>query len=161
MMARRSNRRFRIPSVLRVTPFQAQVYEAVKRIPRGWVSTYHLVAKAIGCGSAQAVGQALRANPFAPHVPCHRVIASNGTLGGFRGSRHAAACQRKRQLLAQEGILFRQGRLADPTRIFTFSTFPSSASSAEKSSKKKHARRWPLHRPPAGRPEETDRHPLS
>jgi len=99
------------------TPFQRSVYEAVQRIPAGKVSTYAAVAAAIGCRSPRAVGQALKGNPFAPEVPCHRVITSALTLGGFRGSTGGEARQRKRRLLAQEGVDFNaDGTLKDPSR---------------------------------------------
>ena len=52
--------------------------------------------------SAQAVGQALRRNPFAPDVPCHRVVAADGSLGGYNGAREGAELERKRQLLENE-----------------------------------------------------------
>ena len=52
-----------------VTEFQKRVYAATRRIPRGKVTTYKSLAQAIGCGSSQAVGQALSVNPFAPHPP--------------------------------------------------------------------------------------------
>lgn len=100
------------------TSFQCSVYEAVSRIPPGKVSTYAAIAAAIGCRSPRAVGQALKANPFAPEVPCHRVIASALTLGGFQGSTDEDALLRKRRLLAQEGVYFNaDGRLKDPARI--------------------------------------------
>ncbi len=103
------------------TSFEQSVYDAISRIPRGCVSTYAFVAKAVGCGAAQAVGQALRRNPDAPSVPCHRVIASDLSLGGFCGRRGGAALQDKRTLLAGEGVRFdAKGRLADPGRIFRF-----------------------------------------
>lgn len=91
-------------------------------IPRGQVTTYALLGKAIDCRSPRAVGQALRRNPFAPQVPCHRVIASDLTPGGFNGARGGTArggteIKRKLRLLAAEGVEFRDGRLADPSRI--------------------------------------------
>ena len=101
-----------------VTPFQSRVYEAVARIPAGRVATYAGLARTLGCGSARAVGQALRRNPFAPRVPCHRVIASDLTLGGFNGQRSGPELERKLRLLAAEGVEFRGGRLADPRRVF-------------------------------------------
>lgn len=104
-----------------VTAFQRRVYEATKRIPRGKVTTYALLAGAIGCASSRAVGQALRRNPFAPRVPCHRVIRSDLTLGGFAGETDGAKVARKRRLLAAEGVRFEQGRLAEPDRLFAFS----------------------------------------
>jgi len=103
-----------------VTPFQQRVYEAVSRIPAGKVATYREVADFIGCGSPRAVGQALKINPFAPQVPCHRVIAADLTLGGFQGEREGAAVERKRQMLDREGVQFKSGRLADPKQIFFF-----------------------------------------
>lgn len=102
------------------TEFQMRVYEAVRRVPRGRVTTYGQVARLIGCASSRAVGQALRRNPFAPKVPCHRVIGSDLRPGGFRGRRSGAAIRRKLALLAREGVRFREGRLADPSRLFCF-----------------------------------------
>ena len=108
---------------MNITPFQHRVYEALMRVPAGRVTTYGLLARHLGCGSPRAVGQALRRNPFAPRVPCHRVIASDLTLGGFNGCRTGAEPARKRALLAREGVPFdAAGRLADPRRIFRFGT---------------------------------------
>jgi methylated-DNA-[protein]-cysteine S-methyltransferase len=91
------------------TDFESRVYEAVAKIPRGCVSTYSTIASEIGSGSARAVGQALRINPFAPEVPCHRVVRSNGSLGGFFGKSSADALTKKRQLLESEGVTFDAG----------------------------------------------------
>ena len=102
------------------TDFQQRVYGAVSLIPRGEVATYGAVAGYISCRSSRAVGQALRHNPFAPRVPCHRVIASDLTIGGFGGSREGAALRRKTSLLASEGVQFVDGKLADPKRLFRF-----------------------------------------
>jgi methylated-DNA-[protein]-cysteine S-methyltransferase len=101
-----------------VSPFAWKVYDAVAEIPAGRVSTYLLVAKRIGCKSARAVGQALRVNPFAPTVPCHRVIASDLSLGGFQGHRAGAALKRKSELLAAEGVRFADGRLEEAGRVW-------------------------------------------
>jgi methylated-DNA-[protein]-cysteine S-methyltransferase len=67
------------------------------------------------CRSPRAIGQALRANPFAPEVPCHRVIASDLTPGGFQGKISGPALAEKLRLLATEGIHFQNNRLNDPT----------------------------------------------
>lgn len=99
-----------------ISPFAARVYAALKRIPRGRVITYAALAARIGCRSPRAVGQALRANPFAPGVPCHRVIASDLTPGGFAGRTAGPELERKLRLLASEGVLFRDGFLAEPRR---------------------------------------------
>ena len=103
-----------------VTDFRRRVYDAVSEVPRGKVTTYKLVAQRVGCGSCRAVGQALRRNPFAPRVPCHRVIASDLTLGGFAGAAAGPSLDRKRRLLAREGVRFTRSRLADPARLFRF-----------------------------------------
>jgi methylated-DNA-[protein]-cysteine S-methyltransferase len=67
-----------------VPPFHRQVYEVARSIPPGQVLTYGAVARRIGDpGAARAVGQALGHNPFAPVVPCHRVLAAGGRSGGF------------------------------------------------------------------------------
>ena len=100
----------------RVSPFAARVYAAVKRVPRGRVITYAALARKVGCHSPRAVGQALRANPFAPAVPCHRVIASDLSLGGFVGQTAGPQLQRKLRLLASEGVFFQNGFLAEPRR---------------------------------------------
>ncbi len=100
----------------RVTPFQQRVYDTLSQVPAGHVTTYGRLAVRLGCGSARAVGQALRCNPFAPQVPCHRVIAANLTLGGFQGATQGPALQRKRELLAAEGVHFdARGRLREPS----------------------------------------------
>ena len=100
-----------------VTDFQQTVYDSISRVHRGRVTTYALLAQSIGCRSPRAVGQALRRNPFAPKVPCHRAIASDLTPGGFNGARAGTEIARKLRLLAAEGVVFRDGRLADPSRI--------------------------------------------
>lgn len=102
------------------SPFQKRVYAAVSQIPRGKVTTYKALAAAIGCGSAQAVGQALRHNPYAPEVPCHRVITASLSLGGFYGETSGAAQARKRTLLEKEGVHFKNGHLVDPRLCYRF-----------------------------------------
>ncbi len=97
-----------------VTLFRRQVYEALLKVPEGRVTTYGRLAGYIGCKSARAVGQALRNNPFAPDVPCHRVIAADLTSGGFDGERGGAKVRKKLALLEQEGVLFgSDGRLVN------------------------------------------------
>ena len=83
------------------TTFQRRVYEALLRIPRGQVRTYSQVARMIGRPqAARAVGQALKRNRWAPEIPCHRVIASGGRLGGYSAPGGLAE---KRRLLRREG----------------------------------------------------------
>lgn len=85
-----------------ITPFQKRVYLELLHVPRGETITYGELARRIGCRSAQAVGQALKRNPFAPEVPCHRVVAANGTLGGYKGKREGEELRQKRDLLMCE-----------------------------------------------------------
>ncbi|MBR5599707.1 MAG: MGMT family protein [Bacteroidaceae bacterium] len=85
-----------------ITPFQRKVYLELLDVPAGETITYGELARRIGCGSAQAVGQALKRNPFAPDVPCHRVVAADGSLGGYMGKRDGEQFERKRMLLDEE-----------------------------------------------------------
>ena len=81
--------------------FYRSVWTACAEIPRGEVRTYAWIARKIGRpGAARAVGTALGANPFAPIVPCHRVVRSDGGLGGYSGRGGLAT---KRRLLEKEG----------------------------------------------------------
>lgn len=86
----------------RLTPFRQRVYAVACAIPAGETRTYGDIAEELGNrGSARAVGQALGFNPFAPVVPCHRVLAAGGLPGGF--SAHGGTCTKLRMLLA-EGV---------------------------------------------------------
>lgn len=85
------------------TPFQRFVLQAAQEVPRGQVATYAEIAKKIGKPKAfRAVGQALRRNPIPIVIPCHRVVASDGTLGGYGGK---MGSQRKITLLRLEGVI--------------------------------------------------------
>lgn len=101
-----------------VSEFQARVYKTLQTVPRGRVTTYQWLAKRVGCGSARAIGQALRKNPFAPRVPCHRVIGSDLGPGGFQGQTGGAVLQEKIKLLRSEGVTFRSGVLAEPGALY-------------------------------------------
>jgi O-6-methylguanine DNA methyltransferase len=79
--------------------FEQKVWAITARIPKGKVATYGWVAKQLNCRAYRAVGRALGRNPFAPGVPCHRVVGSNGALTGFAGG-----LPKKRKLLLSEGI---------------------------------------------------------
>ncbi len=69
-----------------LTDFEKAVYGAVLEIPLGETRSYAWVAARIGRpGAARAVGNALNKNPYAPFVPCHRVVAADGSLGGYSG----------------------------------------------------------------------------
>lgn len=96
------NIRERVLQDTHITEFQRKVYLELLNVPVGNTISYGELARRIGCRSAQAVGQALRRNPFAPEVPCHRVIAKDGSLCGFHGEREGAMIEKKRQLLLRE-----------------------------------------------------------
>ena len=91
--------RKRLEQSTEITPFQRRVYMELLNVPAGSTITYGELARRIGCRSAQAVGQALKRNPFAPHVPCHRVVAADGSIGGYFGEREGEMIARKRKLL--------------------------------------------------------------
>ena len=83
------------------TAFQQRVYQIVKTIPKGDVRSYRWVAAKLGNPNlARAVGQALKRNPWMVTVPCHRVIKSDGSLGGF-----AWGLRKKRELLRKERVV--------------------------------------------------------
>ena len=94
--------RKRLEECTEITPFQRRVYMEVLNVPPGATITYGELARRIGCRSAQAVGQALKRNPFAPEVPCHRVVAANGSMCGYFGKREGKMIERKRKLLNRE-----------------------------------------------------------
>jgi len=86
-------------------------------VPKGRVTTYKRLAEALGVKSSQAVGQALKVNPYAPRVPCHRVVASDGTIGGFFGQTEGKEIQRKIKLLASEGVEVEGNKIKDFAKI--------------------------------------------
>lgn len=82
------------------TDLQKRVWQALLPIPYGETLSYGEIAKMVGCRSAQAVGQAVGANPIALIIPCHRVIAANGQIGGY-----AYGTEIKKRLLDLEQLL--------------------------------------------------------
>jgi methylated-DNA-[protein]-cysteine S-methyltransferase len=96
-----ARREFTLPLDLRGTPFQLRCWRALLKIPYGETRTYADIARAVGCPQGyRAVGLANNRNPVAIVVPCHRVIASDGTLCGYGGGLEV-----KRKLLELEGAL--------------------------------------------------------
>ena len=84
------------------TKFQLQVWNYLKKIPKGSVTTYTQVAIAINKPkSARAVANACAQNPYAPNIPCHRVIRSDGGLGGYSGR---GGVDQKLKLLRSEKV---------------------------------------------------------
>ncbi|KUO39364.1 MAG: hypothetical protein AVW06_04010 [Hadesarchaea archaeon DG-33-1] len=99
-----------------MSKFQARVLELVSKIPEGKVTTYKKIARALGSPNAcRAVGNAIARNPRPPEIPCHRVVRSDGKIGGYRfGSNHKA------RLLAKEGIKIKGEKVNLKKYIFKF-----------------------------------------
>ncbi len=94
--------------------FTEYFYTLVKQIPPGRVSTYGALARALGdIRASRAVGRMLNQNPYAPVVPCHRVVMGDGGLGGF-----GAGIPEKIKRLAKEGVYVSDDRVVDFQDIF-------------------------------------------
>ncbi|RFU34549.1 hypothetical protein B7463_g1796, partial [Scytalidium lignicola] len=92
------------------TAFQKRVLTLLCQVPRGQFTTYAAMAKHLS-SSPRAIGNVMRNNPFAPQVPCHRMLASDGRIGGFQGSwgrggKEGLNDGKKRELLRREGVKF-------------------------------------------------------
>ena len=94
------------------TKFQNKVYEICKKVPEGKVTTYKAIAEKMGSEAYRAVGGALNKNPYAPKVPCHRVINSKGHLQGF-----AHGLKKKAKMLEKEGVKIKKNLVVDSKRI--------------------------------------------
>jgi len=100
-----------------VTIFEQKVYDLCRLVPKGKVTTYREISNALrGRGQIyRAVGNALNKNPFAPQVPCHRVINSNGFVGGF-----VYGTKSKIALLKKEGIEIKNKKIDLKKFLFRF-----------------------------------------
>lgn len=94
------------------TSFNQKVWNLCKKIPKGKVSTYGEIARALNSKAYRAVGNALNKNPYAPVVPCHRIINSKGELHGF-----ADGLKAKRKLLEKEGIKIKDNKVVDFEKV--------------------------------------------
>ncbi|MCX6706697.1 MAG: MGMT family protein [Candidatus Woesearchaeota archaeon] len=86
--------------------FDEKVWNLTAKIPKGKVTTYRLIARKLGTTAYRAVGNALNRNPHAPRVPCHRVVKSNGEVGGF-----AQGTRQKIKMLRKEGIKIKNNKI--------------------------------------------------
>lgn len=86
--------------------FNERCYILLKRVPKGKVTTYKSIAHALGTRAYRAVGNAMNKNPYAPEVPCHRVVGSDGSLVGF-----ASGLAAKKRLLELEGITITNNKI--------------------------------------------------
>ena len=89
--------------------FKDQVYKFTRQIPKGKVATYGQLAKLAGNPSgSRAVGALMRTNPDAPHTPCHRVVAADGSLTGYSG---IGGINGKKAMLILEGVKFKNEKV--------------------------------------------------
>ena len=96
--------------------FSDRCYQLLKKVPAGKVTTYGELARALNTKAYRAVGQAMNKNPHAPLVPCHRVVCSDGTLGGY-----AYGATKKMKLLRSEGITVKANKISDfKEKLYTF-----------------------------------------
>ncbi len=86
--------------------FNEKCYQFLKQVPKGKVTTYKALAQSMKTKAYRAVGNAMNKNPYAPEVPCHRVINSNGDLGGY-----AFGSKKKIQMLKSEGIEIKNNKI--------------------------------------------------
>ncbi len=100
------------------TLFQQKVWKAMDLIPKGKVTTYKEIAKFLNTKAYQAVGSAVGKNPNAPKTPCHRVVNSDGRVGNYSGK---GGVKRKIELLKNEGVEVKEGKIADfKNKMFYF-----------------------------------------
>lgn len=86
--------------------FNERCYAFLSKVPKGKVTTYGEIARALNSKAYRAVGNAMNKNPYAPEVPCHRVISSDGSLGGF-----ASGPKKKTLMLKAEGVEVIKGKI--------------------------------------------------
>ena len=101
-----------------MTLFAQRVYDLLRQVPKGGVTTYKALAEAMGTRAYRAIGQVLRRNPNAPVIPCHRVVKANGELGGFMGQKDGEILDSKIELLKQEGVMVVDNRILNFQDIF-------------------------------------------
>jgi len=96
-----------------ISDFASKVYKKLKKVPKGRVTTYKDLAKAAGKEKAiRAVGNIMNKNPYAPQVPCHRVVKSDGSVGGF-----ASGVEKKIEMLESEGVKFQSDKVINFKKI--------------------------------------------
>jgi methylated-DNA-[protein]-cysteine S-methyltransferase len=90
--------------------FNEKVWEKCSLVPKGRVTTYKEIASSLKKKAYRAVGTALKNNPYAPKVPCHRVVNSDGSLGGYQGKLNS---KKKIEMLKAEKIKIKDGKVVD------------------------------------------------
>ena len=86
--------------------FSEKCYDLLRKVPRGKVTTYKIIAKKLGTKAYRAVANAMNKNPYSPNVPCHRVVNSDGKIGGF-----ALGVKNKIKILEKEGIKIKNNKI--------------------------------------------------
>jgi O-6-methylguanine DNA methyltransferase len=97
--------------------FDQKVWKLMEGIPEGKVTTYGLIAKKLNTRAYRAVGNACRRNPYAPKVPCHRVVRSDGSIGGFGGKTSGETVERKIRMLKREKVEVLNGKVVDLVKV--------------------------------------------
>ena len=93
--------------------FDEKCYKLLVKVPKSKVTTYKEIARALKSKAYRAVGGAMNRNPNAPKVPCHRVVKSDGSLGGY-----AFGLKKKIELLKKEGVAVKDGKVQNFERVF-------------------------------------------
>ncbi|MFH1452000.1 MAG: MGMT family protein [archaeon] len=93
--------------------FSERCYKLLKKVPKGRVTTYKEIARALNSKAYRAVGTAMNKNPYAPKVPCHRVINSDGKIGGF-----ASGTKNKIKIIKSEGIKLKNNKIVNFDKVF-------------------------------------------
>ena len=106
--------------------FNDKIYSLLKRVPKGKVTTYRDLAHAAGTRAYRAVGTAMKKNPYGmlncngkSMVPCHRVVSSDGSIGGFGGMKNPKSLEVKRKIkmLAKEGVKVKYDKIVDFEKV--------------------------------------------
>jgi methylated-DNA-[protein]-cysteine S-methyltransferase len=93
-----------------------EVYKKLLQVPKGKVTTYSELAKAVGLKNGQrAIGRIMNKNPYPVIVPCHRVILSDGKIGGYAWGEKI-----KTKMLSKEGVKIKKGKILDSNKIYRF-----------------------------------------
>ena len=95
--------------------FNDKCYSVLKKVPKGKVTTYKEIAMALKSKGYRAVGNAMNKNPYAPKVPCHRVVKSSGEVGGF-----AHGTKKKISMLKNEGVNIVNGKVDLDKHFYKF-----------------------------------------
>lgn len=100
--------------------FNEKVYNLTKKIPKGKVTTYKIIAEKLKTKAYRAVGQVLKDNKTPIIIPCHRVINSDGKIGGYMGRKSGKSIKKKAKLLKKEGVEIKNDKVDLSRYLFRF-----------------------------------------